>query len=167
MRMGFGAIGKGYAANRAVLTLKRLGMTGGVVNAGGDMVLFGKDEQGHLWEVGVSHPRQRERVFATFQLTENAVVTSGDYERFFIHEGKRYAHILNPKTGYPVAFLQSVTVICPDGELADALATAISVMGLDRGMDLVDRLQGVECMVIDAEGDHFYSRGVKSLLVDP
>jgi len=162
MRIGFGAIGKGYAANRAVFILKQNGIESGVVNAGGDMVVFGHQEDGRLWEVGVAHPRQRDRVFAKLRLSEQAVVTSGDYESYITIDGERYAHILNPKTGYPVNFLQSVTVICPDGELADALATAIFVMGREKGLTLVDRLDRIEAMVVDANGQRWYSQNLQT-----
>lgn len=164
MKLGFGAIGKGYAANRAVFTLKKFGVTGGVVNAGGDMVLFGNPEYGDLWEVGITHPRDPKRVYARLKLTEQAVVTSGDYENYFFHKGKRFAHILNPKTGYPVDFLQSVTVICPDGELADALATAVFVLGQEKGLSLVNKLKGVACMIIDADGNRFHTENLKKFL---
>ncbi len=116
-RIGFGAIGKGYAANRAVWVLKEQGMAGGVVNAGGDLVAFGEQEDGTPWNIGIAHPRQRDRIFARLHLTETAVVTSGDYESFFILDGKRYAHIIDPRTGFPVDDLGSATNVCPDGFL--------------------------------------------------
>ena len=166
MMIGFGAIGKGFAANRAVFILKAYGIVSGVVNAGGDMVLFGQQEDGSLWDVGVAHPRDRDRVFARLRLSEQAVVTSGDYESFMTIEGKRYAHILNPKTGYPVDFLQSVTIICPDGELADALATAVFVMGREKGLALIDRLDRIECMVVDAKGERWYSKQLQTFTYD-
>lgn len=161
MRLGFGAIGKGYAANRAVFVLKDAGIRSGVVNAGGDLVAFGTRENGEPWTVGIQDPRQPETLLGRLVLSETAVVTSGDYERFVEIEGERYAHILDPRTGWPVRGMQSVTVVCPDGELADALATATFVLGPQQGLELVDRLRGVEAMLVDAEGRIHMSSGFK------
>lgn len=162
-RIGFGAIGKGYAANRAVWTLKDQGITSGVVNAGGDLVAFGQQEDGTAWDIGIAHPRQHDHIFARLPLTEQAVVTSGDYESFFLIDGKRYAHIIDPRTGYPVDHLESVTIVCPDAELADGLATAVAVMGPEVGLDLVNHLNGVEALLVDLEGRLHFSAGLKSL----
>lgn len=166
MRMGFGAIGKGFAANKAAFILKQQGVTGGVINAGGDMVVFGRQANGALWDVGVAHPRHPDRVYAQLSISEQAIVTSGDYESFFVHEGKRYAHILNPKTGYPVDFLQSVTVICPNGELADALATSVFVLGREKGLALLTQLDKVEGLIIDADGQRWTTPNLNVFLQD-
>ena len=166
MRIGFGAIGKGFAANQAVKLLKSMGIKSGVVNAGGDLLLFGRQENGDPWSVAIADPRNPDHVFLRLHLTDHAIVTSGDYESYFFKDGKRYSHIINPKTGYPASQLQSVTILCPDAELADALATAVFVMGPVEGMELVNRLKNVECLMVDAEGHPFYSNHVreKSLL---
>lgn len=161
-RIGFGAIGKGYAANRAVLVLQGLGITSGVVNAGGDLIAFGRQENGARWEIGIAHPRHPDRVLATLPLSEQAVVTSGDYESFFWIDGKRYAHILDPRTGYPVDHVQSVTVVCPDAELADGLATAVAVLGPTDGLHLVEQLKGIEALLVDMEGHVHVSSGLQS-----
>ena len=166
MRIGFGAIGKGYAANRAVFVLKGMGIESGVVNAGGDLVAFGAQESGEPWQIGIAHPRDRDHVFLRLKLSEQAVVTSGDYERFMIVDGKRYCHILDPKTGFPADSLQSVTIICPDAELADALATSVFVMGPEKGMALIERLKNVECVLVDAQGELHYSHNVKTQMLD-
>lgn len=163
-RIGFGAIGKGYAANRAVFIMKEHGVTGGVVNAGGDLVIFGNQESGVPWRIGIANPLDREKVFAYLDTTEQAVVTSGDYENYIEANGKRYAHILDPRTGYPAPELRSVTIVCPDGELADALATGVSVLGLDAGLALVNRLRGVEAMLVDQEGTIHFSNGLESMI---
>lgn len=163
-RIGFGAIGKGYAANRAVWVLKEEGITGGVVNAGGDLVAFGRQENGEPWEIGIAHPRRRGHLFARLPLTEQAVVTSGDYESFFELGGKRYAHILDPRTGFPVDHLLSATIVCPDAELADGLATAVAVMGPEKGLALVNRLHGIEALLVDLEGRLHVSDGLRSQL---
>jgi thiamine biosynthesis lipoprotein len=163
-RIGFGAIGKGYAANRAVFVLKERGVTGGVVNAGGDLVIFGTQESGVPWRIGIANPLDREKVFAWLDTTEQAVVTSGDYENYIEANGRRYSHILDPRTGYPAPELRSVTIVCPDGELADALATGVSVLGLEAGLALVNRLRGVEAMLVDQEGTIHFSNGLESMI---
>jgi len=158
-RIGFGAIGKGYAANRAVFVLKENGIEDGVVSAGGDLVAFGRREDGRLWDIGIAHPKHRDQIFA------QAVVTSGDYESFIVVEGVRYSHILDPRTGYPLAHLRSVTVVCPDAELADGLATAVFVLGPQEGMRLVNSLRGVEALMVDSAGELLFSEGLKSQLL--
>lgn len=163
-QIGFGAIGKGYAANRAVFTLKEHGVTGGVVNAGGDLVIFGTQENGKPWRIGIANPLDREMVFAYLDATEQAVVTSGDYENYIEASGKRYSHIIDPRTGYPAPELRSVTIVCPDGELADALATGVSVLGLEAGLALVNRLRGVEAMLVDQKGTIHFSNGLESMI---
>lgn len=111
----------------------------------------------------MADPRQPDRTLARLRLTDLAIVTSGDYEQFFLIDGRRYAHILDPRTGYPVDHARSVTIICPDAELADALATAVFVLGPDDGLALIDRLRGVEGFLIDAEGELHMSRNLTTL----
>lgn len=161
-RMGFGAIGKGYAANRAAIVLKAEGIESGVINAGGDLLAYGMKEDGAPWDIGVLHPRDRSRLLAHLPLSETAVVTSGDYESYFLIDGKRYAHILDPRTGYPVSELISVTVVCPDAELADALATGLFVLGPEEGMVLVERLDGIEALMVGADGTVHLSTHLRS-----
>ena len=164
-RIGFGAIGKGYAANRALHILKQYGIAHALVNAGGDLVATGQQEDGKPWAIAIAHPRQPGQLLARLNLTEQAVVTSGDYERFFMHEGKRYTHIIDPRTGYPVEGVMSVTVICPDAELADALATSVFVLGRKDGLNLINRLARVESIVVTADGQVHYSRNMQQQLV--
>lgn len=166
MRLGFGAIGKGYAANRAVWVLEEHGIESGVVSAGGDLVAFGRRENGEPWTVGLADPRRPGELLGRLVLTDTAVVTSGDYERFVEIDGERYAHILDPRTGWPVRGVGSVTVVCPDGELADALATAVFVLGPDEGLRLIDRLRGIEALVIDHEGRLHASENFRQRLED-
>lgn len=164
-RISFGAIGKGYAANRAVFVLRDHGIEHGVVSAGGDLVAFGHRETGEPWDIGIAHPRYPDQVFARLPLSEQAVVTSGDYESYVVVAGKRYAHILDPRTGYPVDHLRSVTVVCPDAELADGLATAIFVLGTEAGLRLVNALRGVEALIVDTRGSMYFSDHLRSQLV--
>ncbi|MCH9647271.1 MAG: FAD:protein FMN transferase [Deltaproteobacteria bacterium] len=163
-RIGFGAIGKGYAANRTVKLLKELGARGGVVNAGGDLLVFGRREDGQVWRVGIADPVDRDSTFAYLKVTDLAVVTSGDYESFFVFDGKTYSHILDPRTGFPVEEVRGVTVLCPDAELADALATSVSVLGINEGLELVDQLTGVEALLVDRAGNLHSSRNLTTLL---
>jgi len=148
MKIGFGAIGKGYAAGRARDLMRSMGIPGGVVNAAGDLTTWGKQANGESWYVGIADPAEKDKVFSWLTADEIAVVTSGNYEKYVEIGGKRYAHIIDPRTGYPVSGLKSVTIVCPKAELADALATAVSVMGAEEGLHLINQLKGVECLLI-------------------
>jgi len=165
MRLGFGAIGKGFAANRAIGMMKGLGAKAALVNAGGDLVATGVREDGRPWEISIADPRRPGHVIARLQITEQAIVTSGDYERFAMIDGQRYAHIIDPRHGNPVSHLASVTIICPDGELADALATAVFVMGPEEGMALVNRLRYIDAILITPQGEILFSRHIESKLL--
>jgi FAD:protein FMN transferase len=149
MKIGFGAIGKGYAANRGRMVMRNLGIESGIVNAGGDLITWGKEVDGKDWSIGIGDPKNKTRVLAWITVGEMAVVTSGNYEKFIIINGERYSHIIDPKTGYPVRGLKSVTVICPDAELADALATSVFILGRQKGLTLINQLKGVEALAID------------------
>ena len=151
MKIGFGGIGKGYAAMRAKALMQDLGIKDGLVNAGGDLLAWGNMADGESWRIGVAHPRKRGKIMAWIELKDQAVLTSGDYERYAMIDGVRYAHILNPKTGYPISHTMSVTILCPDAELADALATAVFVMGPEAGLNLVNQLNGIECLIVTAD----------------
>ena len=162
MRIGFGAIGKGYAANRALAVMRRVaGVTGAVANASGDMAASGTDADGQPFEIGISDPRSPGKVVGTLRLTDAAVVTSGNYERYFTSDSVRYAHILDPRTGLPTTGVASATVICPDAELADALATALFVLGTADGIALINKLKDVEALLIDEAGRLHKSRGLE------
>jgi thiamine biosynthesis lipoprotein len=162
-KIGFGAIGKGYAANRAARVLREAGATGGIVNASGDLCAFGKREDGSPWRIGIADPFHKDEAFAYVDLSELAIVTSGDYERYVEIDGKRYSHILDPRTGYPVEELRSVTIICPDAELADALATGVTVLGVERGLALVNRLKNVHAFLVDRDGKLHQSKDLQTL----
>jgi thiamine biosynthesis lipoprotein len=165
MAIGFGGIGKGYAANRAVEVLRKSGAAGGVVNAGGDLLAFGEREDGTPWTVAIADPLKPDDVFAYLHVSGQAVVTSGDYERYVEIDGVRYAHILDPRTGQPVRDVRSVTIVCPNAELADALATGVFVLGRDKGLALLNQLRGIEGMIVDAEGALHFSDHLQSKLV--
>lgn len=163
-RIGFGGIGQGYGANRAVFVLKEHGVTGGIVNGSGDLVLFGTQENGAKWRVGIGNPLDPDKAFAWIDVTEQAVVTSGDYENYIEKDGKRYGHTIDPRTGWPADGLRSATIVCPDGELADALATGITVLGVEKGLALVNRLKGIEALLVDAKGTIHFSDGLEAMM---
>ena len=154
MKIGFGAIGKGYAANRAKALMQKMkGIHGGLVNAGGDLICWGESNQPSDWSIKITDPKDKTNMLAWLEVKDLAVITSGDYERFFMHNGKRYAHIIDPRTGYPTNGIKSVTIVCPDAELGDALATSVFVLGKENGLSLINQLNGVECLIVTDEDD--------------
>ncbi|MBZ4676955.1 MAG: thiamine biosynthesis protein ApbE [Anaerophaga sp.] len=161
MKIGFGAIGKGYAADKAKQLLMDKGVVAGIVNASGDMNTWGKQPNGKDWMVAITNPLNKNNAFALLPLKQGAVVTSGDYEKYVEFDGVRYAHIINPKTGYPATGIISVTVFAPSAELADALATSVFVMGKDVGLDRINQLPNIECIIIDDKGKIHKSENIK------
>lgn len=164
MKIGFGAIGKGYAANRAKLVMQSAGAKSGVVNAGGDVLCWGNKLDGSSWNIGILDPKDDGSMLMTVPVNDAAVVTSGNYKKFIEIDGVRYCHIINPKTGWPVQMLSSVTVIAPDAEIADAMATTVFVLGVEDGIGLIDRLNGIECIVVEEDGDIHFSQNLKDSL---
>jgi len=160
MRITLGGVAKGYAADRASEVVRASGVAGGVVKAGGDLRAFGRKENGEVWKVGVANPRDKQRVMCVIPVSDAAVSTSGDYERFRMVDGVRYHHILNPRTGTSASQCMSATVIAGSGTVADALATAVFVLGPEEGMGLIERLPGVEGVIIDAAGRLSSSSGI-------
>lgn len=152
MKIGFGAIGKGYAADKAKDLLLAKGVTAGIINASGDMNTWGKQPNGMEWKVAITNPMDKSKAFALLPITNGAVVTSGNYEKRVTFNGVTYSHIIDPRTGYPATGLLSVTVFAPKAELADALATAVFVMGKDAGLNRINQLPGVECIIVDDQG---------------
>lgn len=161
MRLGFGGIGKGYAADRAKALLVSLGFRHGLVNASGDLCAWGNKENGKPWSIGVVHPDQSDQIIAHFDLKNSSVATSGNYEKFVVIDGKKYSHTIDPNTGYPIQGIKSVTVFAPFAELADALTTPIAVMGVSIGLDLINQIPGLGCVVIDDDNQVFYSESIK------
>lgn len=148
MKIGFGAIGKGYAAQKAKEVMSGMGIKNGVVNASGDLVAWGKNEKGDPFQVGIADPQNKEQVLSWLNVENTSVVTSGDYERFVMFDKVRYAHIIDPRTGYPTTGIKSVTIITANPELADALSTSVFVLGVEKGIAFVNQLPGVECLII-------------------
>lgn len=161
MRIGFGGIGKGYAADIARKVLQEAGVNSGIVNASGDLVTWGKQPDGKPWTVGIADPVNRLKAFSYLDISNMAVATSGSYEKFAIINGKRYSRTIDPHTGFPVSGIKSVTIICPHAELADALATPVTVMGVEVGLNLINQLNNVGCIIIDDENKLYTSRNIK------
>lgn len=167
MRIDIGGIGKGYAADRAVEEMKRVGATGGTVALSGDIKTFGVLPDLRGFPVGIRHPREEGVLIAVIELKDEAISTAGDYERFFERDGVRYHHILDPQTLQPAGTCQSVTVVAKEGTMADGLDTGIFVLGPERGMALVESLPHVEAIIIDKEGKMTVSAGLRDRLRAP
>lgn len=154
MRIGFGGIGKGYAAERAKRVLREAGVEHGIVNAAGDLTTWGTQPSGQPWTIGIADPGANDtdnprQAFSAFAISNMAVATSGNYEKFALIDGKRYAHTIDPKTGYPVAGIKSVTILASNAELADALATPVMVMGVRVGLNLINQMKHIGCVIVD------------------
>ena len=162
MKIGFGALGKGYAANRAKIIMQdMLGIKGGVVNASGDLIAWGESISPDGRTIQIVDPKDKNKVLGHLQLDNQAIVTSGDYEKFVIFDSKRYAHIIDPRTGYPTTGIKSVTILSPDAELCDALATSVFVMGKKEGLELINQLNGIEGLIVTDGDELLVSRNLK------
>jgi thiamine biosynthesis lipoprotein len=152
MKIGLGGIGQGYIADKIKDLLKEKGVTSGIINVSGDISTWGKQPSGEQWKIGIKNPVNKNKIFATFPIEDTAVETSGSYEKYVVFNGKRYSHIIDTRTGYPATGLVSVSVFAKTTELADALATGIFVLGKEVGMDLINQLPGIECIMVDDLG---------------
>jgi thiamine biosynthesis lipoprotein len=160
MKIGFGGIGKGYAADKAKALLSNNGVPAGIINASGDMNTWGYQTNGEPWKVAITNPLNKDHVFAMLSIDNRAIVTSGNYEKFVKFNNVRYAHIIDPRTGYPSTGVISVSVLAPKAELADALATSIFVMGKDVGLNFINQLDTIDCIIIDESGKIYYSNQI-------
>ncbi|MGZ0017058.1 FAD:protein FMN transferase [Yeosuana sp. AK3] len=151
MKIGFGAIGKGYAADKAKALLISKGVKAGIINASGDLNTWGTQPDGKDWMVAIVNPINKEKVFSWLPVKNSAVVTSGNYEKYVSFNNVIYTHIIDPRTGYPSTGILSVSIFTANAELADALATSIFVMGVDVGLDFINQLKGVECILVDKD----------------
>ncbi|MBF0194561.1 MAG: FAD:protein FMN transferase [Magnetococcales bacterium] len=164
--LDLGGIAKGYAIDRAIVSLKKSGVQNALVNAGGDLRGIGKKGD-KPWRVGIQHPRKQDKLIVATQWSNGqnvdmAMVTSGDYERFFIYKEKRYHHILNPKNGYPAkSGLQSVSVQTNSATLADGLSTAFFVLGEKASKELLKQIEDVEILIVRSDGTHWQSKGFR------
>ncbi len=160
MKIGFGGIGKGYAADKAKALLISKGIKAGIINASGDMNTWGKQPDGSFWKVAITNPMNKNKDFALLPLKKGAIVTSGNYEKYVVFNKKRYTHIINPRTGIPSSGIISSSVFANSAELADALSTSIFVMGTEIGINRINQIPNVECIIIDDKGKIYTSKNI-------
>lgn len=177
--LDLGGIAKGYAANRMLDVFHAFNMQSAYSNLGGNVIALGAKPDGSAWKIGIQHPRRQQALLGAVSIENQAVVTSGDYQRYFIgKDGRRYHHILDPRTGYPSqSDLISVTIIGSDAMLADALSTAVFIAGLQKGLDLISRYPECEAILVDKDlngvitkglGDKFQcENGIRMAIVEP
>ena len=165
MRVNLGGIGKGYAVDRAVDIMRRSGLRDFMIQAGGDMYVSG-GRGDRTWRLGIRDPRgPADRIFATLDLTDATFSTSGDYERFFIKDGRRYHHIIDLSAGQPARLCRSVTLVTERAVIADALAKGVFILGPDAGMALIERTPGVQGVIVSAKNEVSISSGLKDRLI--
>jgi thiamine biosynthesis lipoprotein len=161
MKIGFGAIGNGYAADKAKALLIEKGVKAGIINASGDLNAWGKQADGSDWMVAITNPLNKNKVFSWLPINDSAIVTSGNYEKFISFDGIRYSHIIDPRTGYPSTGIISTSIMTSNAELADAISTSVFVMGVETGLDFINQLKGVDCIIIDEENKIHISNNIK------
>jgi len=159
VRIDLGGIAKGYTVDRCVEMLKKMGIEHAMVNAGGDTRLLG-DRRGRPWIVGIRDPREKGKVVTKLPLEDEAISTSGDYERYFVENGVRYHHIIVPGTGRPADAVRSVTIVASNATLTEGLTKSVFVLGVERGMALIATIDDVDAVVVDKDGKIFYSDGL-------
>ncbi|MDQ7001358.1 MAG: FAD:protein FMN transferase [Ghiorsea sp.] len=162
IQLDFGAIAKGLAIDKGIEALRQSGVEHAIINAGGDIRILG-DHRGQPWRIAIRHPRQDVALGWVDISKGTSIVTSGDYERFFISQGKRYHHIIDPKTGFPAMKSMSVTVQADTAMQADALSTALFILGFEQGLPMVEKMVDVEAVWVDAKGNVHMSSGMKSI----
>ncbi len=160
-KIGFGGNGQGYAADMVKKLLLKNGITSGLLNFTGDIAAWGKQPDGSDWKVGIGSPEDRNKMLLWLPLKEACITTSGNYEKYIMLNGVRYSHIIDPRTGYPARGVKSVSVISPSTELSDALDTGIFVLGVEKGLNLVNQLPGVSCIIVDEESKVHYSKNLE------
>ncbi len=161
MRIGFGGIGKGYAAEKARQVMKAMGVESGIVNASGDLTTWGFQPDGKPWTIGIANPNASHQLFSYLNVTDMAVATSGNYEKFVMINGKRYSHTIDPRTGLPVGGIKSVTIITPNAVVADAMATPVMIMGIKAGLDMINQMKDIEAIVIDDNNKVYPSANIR------
>jgi thiamine biosynthesis lipoprotein len=161
MKIGFGAIGKGYAADKTKILLQKRGVTSGIINASGDINAWGTQPNTKEWLVAIVNPLNKEKVFSWMPVNNSAVVTSGNYEKYVKFNNILYTHIIDPRTGYPATGILSVTIFTKTAELADALATSVFVMGVETGLNFINQLKGVECIIVNENNKMITSKNIQ------
>lgn len=162
MKIGFGSIGKGYAADKARELLESKRVPSGIINASGDMATWGKQPDGTNWNIGITNPFKSGKLVKIVALKRKGVATSGNYEKFIELDGRRYSHIINPVTGYPVDQLASVSVFGPSAEMANGFSTSIMVLGKNAGIKLIERYPEYSYIIITEKGKITKSRKFRS-----
>lgn len=160
MKLGFGAIGKGYAADKAKELLVSKRVIAGMINASGDVTTWGTKASGEKWLIGIENPGWRKNIFTWIPIIESSVSISENYKKYVSVNGKRYSHIISPLTGYPVTGIDKVTVFAKTSELCDALSTAVVILGKEKGLALINQLGGAEVIISDNLGTIVHSNGV-------
>ncbi|SHG36715.1 thiamine biosynthesis lipoprotein [Flavobacterium fluvii] len=161
MKIGFGALGEGYATDKCRAIMLAKGINAGIVNGSGDMSTWGKQPSGKPWNIGITNPFHPDKLLAVAPLGQEAVTTSGSYEKFVVFDGKRYSHIINPATGYPATGLCSVTVFGPNAETANGLSTSLMVLEKTAGLDLLNQFPDYSCVMITDNGNVVKSKNFK------
>lgn len=160
MRLGFGGIGKGYAAEMAKALLIKQGVKSGIVNASGDLTTWGHQPNGKPWTIGIVDPDHKKQPFSYLDVTNMAVATSGNYEKYVMIDGVKYSHTINPKTGLPITGIKSVTIISPNAEIADAMATPVTIMGIKAGLNMINQINYLGCIIIDDQNKIYTSKNI-------
>ena len=158
VRIDLGGIAKGYAVDRAIEIARECGIKEAMISAGGDSKILG-EKRGKPWIIGIQHPRKKTEIALRLPLSDTAVSTSGDYERYFIRDGERFHHIINPSTGKSANISWSATVTGPDAMTTDALSTTIFILGARKGLELIETLENIDAIIIDNKGKVHYSSG--------
>lgn len=161
MKIGFGALGEGYATDKCRKIMLDKGIQAGIINGSGDMSTWGKQPNGKAWNIGITNPFRTEKVLAVVPLAQEAVTTSGSYEKYVVFDGKRYSHIINPATGYPATGLCSVTVFGPFAETANGLSTSLMVLGVDTGLQILQSYPDYSCIMIADDGKVITSKNFR------
>lgn len=161
MKIGFGALGEGYATDKCREMMKAKGIEAGIINGSGDMSTWGKQPNGKDWNIGITNPFDTDKLIAVVPINNGAVTTSGSYEKFVVFDGKRYSHIINPATGYPVSGLCSVTVFGPNAETANGLSTSLMILGKTSGMKLLSKYPDYSCLIITDNGKVIKSKNFR------
>lgn len=163
MKIGFGSTGKGYAADKARELMLQLGIDAGIIDASGDMTTWGTQPDGKPWRIGINNPFDRHQMADILSLKNAAVTTSGDYEKFVVIDGKRYSHIINPKTGMPSTGLTGVTVIGPNAEMCNGFSTSMMVLGKEKGLAFINQQKEYAALLITDNGKIIRSKNYKKI----
>jgi thiamine biosynthesis lipoprotein len=161
MKIGFGALGEGYATDKCRTMMRSKGIVAGIINGSGDMSCWGKQPNGKDWKIGITNPFNTDKLIDIVPINNGAITTSGSYEKFVVLDGKRYSHIINPATGYPATGLCSVTVLGPNAETANGLSTSIMVLGKKYGLELLNRFPEYSCVMITDKGKVIKSKNFR------